>query len=24
VPLLRDLLIEVGVGWFDLAGAPTH
>ena len=24
VPLLRDLLLEVGVGWFDLAGAPTH
>ena len=24
VPLVRDLLIEVGVGWFDLAGAPTH
>ena len=22
--LLRDLLTEVGVGWFDLASAPMH
>ena len=24
LPLLRDLLAEVGVGWFDVASAPMH
>ena len=24
LPLLRELLAEVGVGWFDLAAAPTR
>jgi septum formation protein len=24
LPLLRELLAEVGVGWFDLAGAPAR
>ena len=24
LPLLRELLAEVGVGWFDIAGAPTR
>jgi septum formation protein len=24
LPLLRELLAEVGVGWFDLAGAPSR
>jgi septum formation protein len=24
LPLLRELLLEVGVGWFEVAGAPTR